>query len=245
MNHDILIYKLKSYGLSEAALKLMQSYLTNRKQYVEINNTQSTKNEITVGVPQGFILGPLLFIIYINDIIHSSTVFRFIIFADDTTLYTTQEDINDILNDELVHINNWLKVNKLSLNVAKTKAMLFHMPQKQIINLRLKIAGSNIECIDNFNFLGITINKHLNWTKHMDILSAKIAKTVGILNTLKHVLPINILKMIYNSLILCHLNYDILLWEAQHNAIDKLHKLQKKLFEPSRPVISLPILNKF
>ena len=142
LNHDILIYKLKAYGLSETALKLMQSYLTNRKQYVEINNTQSTKNDITVGVPQGSILGPLLFIIYINDIIHSSTVFKFIIFADDTTLYTTldtQENINDILNDELVQINNWLKVNKLSVNVAKTKAMLFHMPQKQIHNPRLTL----------------------------------------------------------------------------------------------------------
>ena len=94
--------------------------------------------------------------IYINDIIHSSIVFKFVIFADDTTLYTTlntQEDMNDILNDELVQINNWLKVNKLSLNVAKSKSMLLLMPQKQIHNPRLKIAGSNIEFIDNFFFL--------------------------------------------------------------------------------------------
>ena len=146
-------------------------------------------------------------------------------------LYTTlnlQEDTNKILNDELAKIHNWLNVNKLSLNVAKTKAMLFHMPQKEIHHPQLKIAGFNIEFIDNFNFLGITINKHLNWAKHMDILSAKISKTVGILNTLKSVLPINILKIIYNSLILCHMNYGILLWGSQHNANDKLHKLQKK-----------------
>ena len=169
LNHNILLSKLQLYGLSESALKLIQSYLTNRKQFVEINNTQSTKNDITIGVPQGSVLGPLLFIIYINDIINSSTVFKFIIFADDTTLYTTlnlQEDTNKILNDELAKIYNWLNVNKLSLNVAKTKAMLFHMPQKEIHHPQLKMAGSNIEFIDNFNFLGITINKHLNWAKH-------------------------------------------------------------------------------
>ena len=87
--------------------------------------------------------------------------------------------MNDILNDELVKVNNWLKVKKLSFNVATTKAKLFHMPQKQILNIRLKIAGSNIEFIDNCNFLGITINKHIDWTKHMDILSAKIEKPLG------------------------------------------------------------------
>ena len=115
--------------------------MTNRKQYVEINDTQSTKNDITVGVPQGSILGHLLFIIYINDIIHASTVFKFIIFADDTTLYTTldtQEDINDILNDELVQINNWLKVNKLSVNVAKTKAMLYFLLKNKFTILGLQ-----------------------------------------------------------------------------------------------------------
>ena len=102
------------------------------------------------------------------------------------------------------------------------------MHQKVIQLPLLQIAGSVIEFIDNFNFLGITINKHLNWSNHIDKLSAKICKTIGVLNSLKHVLPNNIKRTIYNSLIVCHLNYGILLWGSQLKIDDKLHKLQKK-----------------
>ena len=104
--------------------------------------------------------------------VNSSESFKFINFADDTMLIT-KININDSINDELAKFYNWLKANKLSLNVNTTKAIAFHMPQ-QIIQLPLlQIAGTNIEFVDNFNFLGLTINKHLTWTSHIDILSAK------------------------------------------------------------------------
>ena len=90
-------------------------------------------------------------------------------------------------------------------------SMVFHMPQKRIQLPFRRIAGEDIAFVDNFNFLGIIINKHLNWTSHVDMLTAKLSKTIGILNTLKHILPINIMRTMYNSLILCHLQYGVLL----------------------------------
>ena len=135
---------------------------------------------------------------------------------------------NESLNYELANFHNYLKANKLSLNVNKTKAMVFHMPQKRIQLPLIKIAGEDIAFVDNFNFLGIIINKHLNWTSHVDMLSAKLSKTIGILNTLKHVLPINIMRTLYTSLIICHLNYGVLLWGPKLRDNDNLHILQKK-----------------
>ena len=132
-----------------------------------------------MGVPQGSILAPLLFIIYINDMVNSSESFKFIIFADDTTLIT-KININDSINDELAKFYNWLKASKLSLNINKTKAIAFRMPQKIIQLPLLQIAGTNTEFVDNLNFVGLTINKHLTWTSQINILSAKISKTVHI-----------------------------------------------------------------
>ena len=110
--------------------------------------------------------------------------------------------------------------------------MVFHMPQKRIQLLLLKIAVADIEFVDNFNFLAIIINKHLNWTNHVDMFTAKLSNSIGILNTLKHVLPINIMRTIYNSLILCHLSYGVLLWVPKLQVNDILHILQqKKLLE--------------
>ena len=165
LDHNILISKLQHYGFKGAALQLLISYLSNRKQFVQYGDTLSQKTDILMGVPQGSILGPLLFIIYINDMANSSVLFKFINFADDTTLITNlnnEDTRNESLNDELTNFHNWLRANKLSLNVNKTKAMVFHMPQKRIQLPLLRIAGEDIAFVDNFNFLGIIINKHLN-----------------------------------------------------------------------------------
>ena len=143
LDHNILISKLQYYGINGVALRLMRSYLSNRKQFVQFGTYSSNSTDILMGVPQGSILGPLLFIIYINDMARSSDIFKFLSFADDTTLITKLR-INNSLNDELNNFHNWLKSNKLSLNVNKTKAIAFHMHQKVIQLPLLQIAGSVI-----------------------------------------------------------------------------------------------------
>ena len=163
-------------------------------------------------MPQDSILGTLLFTIYINDIISSSSVFKLIMYANDTTLVTTTnkftiDQLAIDLNGELTTNNEWLTVNKLSLNINKTKAMILHTPQQKVHLPILQIADSKIEYVDNFNFLGIFIDKHLYWNAHINKIACKISKTTGILNTFKHILPPYI---IYLSLIQCHLNYGIL-----------------------------------
>ena len=143
--------KLAYYGIRNSALDLLESYLSDRKQYVLLDTTQSADVNILTGVPQGSILCPLLFTIYINDIIHCSSQFKFIMYADDTTLLTTAQsfdkktDLCRSINAELTKVSDWLNVNKLSLNVKKTTAMAFHMPQKILQLPQISIAQTDIE----------------------------------------------------------------------------------------------------
>lgn len=204
--------------------------MTNRKQYVEINGTSSKLLNLKCGVPQGSILGPLFFIIYINDIASATDKFHPIIYADDTTLSATlnsfgnDSEIAMNINNELKTISYWLKLNKLSLNVNKTKAMVFHSEQRNVSLPKLFIDETAIEYVQEFNFLGIMIDKNLKWKKHTDIVSKKISKTLGVITKLKHFLPTNILQTIYNSLIHSYINYGIVIWGWKANNIFKLQK---------------------
>ena len=127
LDHNILLHKLKYYGIEGTALRLFESYVNERQQYVDLDGTTSNNNRILTGIPQGFILGPLLFIIYINDITQSSKHFNFIIYADDTTLCSTVKINADAtqLNMELNNVSQWLNLNKLSLNVKKSNGFSY------------------------------------------------------------------------------------------------------------------------
>ena len=164
--------------------------MSDRKQYVEFENVKSDKSNIKTGVHQGSILGPLLFVIYVNDISLASKICTAIIYGDDTSLSSTlntfrcNTSVN--INNQLSKISELLKVNKLSLNTKKTKAMIFHMPQKQVATPKLEIDGTSIEFVNSFNYLGITRDKHLNWQDHINSIANKISKYIGILNKLKN-----------------------------------------------------------
>ena len=153
LQHDILLEKLAHYGLINKAIALLKNYLSNRKQYVQLSDVRSSVRPISVGVPQGSILGPLLFNIFINDIVKSNTKFNFILYADDTTLNPTLDsfgqdavEIQNTIVSELQNIFKWLDVNRLCLNVATSKFMLFHMPPpKKIPQLSFNINGMVIE----------------------------------------------------------------------------------------------------
>ena len=204
--------------------------------YVEIDNAKSSVRHLTTGVPQGSILGPLLFLIYMNDISNSSSLFKFILFADDTNLFTTNEytlpvrisKVDDLVNNELEKIYDWLTVNILSLNLTKTIFMIFHSKQKDISSLVPKLVINNIpiEKVDNFGFLGVCLDSNLKWDGHIQFLATKLGKYTGVLNKSKLYLPVDILRILYSSMVNSHLNYAILAWGF---ACTRLNKLQKRI----------------
>ena len=193
--------------------------------------------DISTGVPQGSIIGPLLFSIYVNDFALSSEKFKIVMYADDTTLTSTLEtcSANELngkpdssINIELNKISDWLKLNRLTLNVHKTKYMLFKTSKKKVQTLLLQIDNKIIDKVLDFNFLVIHFNEQLNSKSHIDKLSVKCCRILGILNRLKRILPLNIKIILYNSLMLPHLNYGITLCGFK---CERILKFQKKMLE--------------
>ena len=172
------------------------------------------KTSWSLGVPQGSILGPVLFLIYINDI-SNSTSLNLLSFADDTTIYHSDCDIDNLtltLNHELKNIYNWLCANKLCLNVKKTQYCIFS-PKNSNYEVKgsVKINNEVINQIGKYNkdesvkFLGISIDKHLTWKEHINIISSKISRAIFEINRVKHILPHKSLKSLYYTLIHSHI----------------------------------------
>ena len=171
VNHDILLQKLSLYGIQGIALTWYKDYLHNRTQYVTYNSIKSTKQRITCGVPQGSILGPLLFLLYVNDLATVSNAFWSVLFADDTSLFISGKDpevMCDAINNDLAKIQEWLYCYKLSLNVLKTHYMIFTLRNKTATDLDIKINEVRIERVYETKFLGVLVDSQLTWKQHIE-----------------------------------------------------------------------------
>lgn len=212
----------------------MRSYLDNRQQFVQMNNIKSRNASIRCGVPQGSILGPLLFLIYINDIIHVSDLANVIMFADDTNLFFSGDKLdllNTQINVELSKLVIWFKLNKLSLNIKKTHFILFRTKICSSIDtkdLNIEMDGITLQRVTTTKFLGVILNENLKWDKHIATVKQKISKSLGIMKKIRHLLSTSILTTLYFSLIHPYLSYCNIIWASRSCVLNKLFTLQKK-----------------
>lgn len=239
ISHTILLHKLKVYGIRGVSNNWLESYLSNRTQYVEINSNKSSKMSLTCGVPQGSILGPLLFLIYINDI-SRSTQANIISFADDTTIFVSDSDTTRLFNRTNVYLNDvfdWFCANKLSLNAKKTKYIIIQPPNKprNFDTYHLHIQGNILTQVGSNNreqackFLGIFIDESLSWKSHISHVCSKISRSLFALKQVKSFLPYDSLKTLYYALIQPYLAYGILAWgNASQTSLKRLGVLHKR-----------------
>ena len=235
VDHKILISKLYHYGIKGKTISWLKNYLQHRSQCVSLGYENSDFKEVKCGVPQGSILGPLLFLLYVNDIYNTSDILKFVLFADDTNIFYSHHDVHTLFNtfnQELKQLEDWFKANRLSLNVDKTKYTLFHK-LSQADNLPLKlpnltINNKNITRENSIKFLGIVLDQNISWNEHIRIVENKISKNIGLLYKAKYLLNKHCVKSIYFAFIHTYVNYANIAWASTyHSKIRNIHRKQK------------------
>ena len=231
VDHQILLTKLKHYGVRGITNKWFESYLSNRRQSVFISGHYSEYKILKHGVPQGSVLGPLLFLLYINDLPNAILNSESFLFADDTGLLFSDKNpkvIESKINLDLRTLISWLNSNMISLNATKTEVILFRNPQKTVNhNICIKLNGKPLNFTSSVKYLGITLDEHLSWKNHYDSLSIKLNKSNGILSKLRHFLPRNSLITVYYALFQSHISYANQVWGQKIAPSSRIFKLQK------------------
>ena len=235
VDHRILLQKLQLYGVDSNTLMWFKSYLTDRKQKTFVNGQMSDFCPIICGVPQGSILGPLLFLIYINDLpaCHLHSVPR--MYADDTSLTLSSSDPLDLqskLNHDLAQIQTWLQANKLSLNVKKTKFSIIGS-HNRLANLNhqfdVKINEHYLERAKTYKYLGIDLDESLSWDSHIDNVVKKASAGLGAIKRVRNLVPRETLITIYKALVQPYFDYCSSVWGSIGVCqSERLQKLQNR-----------------
>ena len=234
VQHSLLLDKLYLMGVRGLSLSLIRSYLRDRRQCVRVGTTISDYKTINIGVPQGSILGPILFLIYVNDLPNVSQLLSTVLFADDTSLSLSAPQFDNLIamvTGELEKMRMYMLRNRLSLNLDKTFAVVFSNRHFDVNNLNnLKIGDCNLNVLNECKYLGLTIDSKLRFNSHINNIASKVSKTVGIMYKLKHSVPDYVLLNMYYCMIYPYFIYANLIWGGTHDTYLKdLFLLQKKI----------------
>lgn len=241
VDHEILLEKLKHYGVRGICSDWIRTYLTARNQFVSVNGVNSSSKEPKYGVPQGPVLGPLFFILYINDLQDALLYSKSFIYADDTAIAYSNKSLKRMkkrLNIDLKLLADWLSANKIALNVSKTETILFRkVKQKVDYNLKLKLNGKKLPFTHFTKYVGLFIDQHLSWNIHFNHLAKKLSTANSIISKLRHYVPTETLTVIYHALFSSHIKYGLTVWGqnlSKNNRISKLQKTAVRLMTFSR-----------
>ena len=232
----ILLNKLSNIGVSDSCLSWFRSYLIGRRICTVINSSTSEESSIDYGVPQGSILGPLLFVVYIDDLVKHLEQCSVHLYADDTVIYFSSKDVHmieSVLNSELQNIFDWLGSSKLSLNCSKTVCMLFG--SQRMLNkcnqLNIIVNRAKIQQVQSTKYLGMILDPNLKWNLHIDHMFNRISKLIRMLSRLRHTLSLSDIKIVYNAIIMPIFDYgDVLYGSGAAKYTDSLQKLQNRAF---------------
>jgi hypothetical protein len=235
VDNNILLHKLYNYGIRGLMYDWFKNYLQDRKQYTLVNSISSNLGNINCGVAQGSVLGPLLFLVYVNDISNVISECNLKLFADDTNLFLCDRSLPELetkANTCLAKLQVWFLANKLSLNVNKTSYTVFNskIMQNNTCDLNLCIGGQKIMKVSSCKYLGVFIDENLSWNEHIDYLYKKLIKFSSIFYKVRYLLPTACLKALYFAFIFPHILFGIEIYaNTAKSRIDKLSKLNNKL----------------
>lgn len=233
VNHSILLKKLYAYGIRGNIHLWFKSYLENRKQYVFIHKTKSDVKPVLCGIPQGSVLGPLLFLLYINDLPNATKNMTPILFADDTSLFINHKSIKhaiEIANRELQNLYTWLTANKLTLNTLKSHFMIFHRARIKESFPILLLNNTPLLQVKYTKFLGVVLDDKLTFTHHISYIKNKISKGMGMILKARKYINKKYLIWLYNTFIFPYMIYCCEIWgNARDVHLNPILKLQRKI----------------